>query len=121
VRISGSLLRDISNDVPSAQPIFSKADALAQGKALANATATENEQATLYVQLGQSSIAQLIYLVSFIKKDATVPSRPYYMITGVVLDKWEGIAYREATGPGGNNKTGKYEYGTNLRTFDCRQ
>jgi pseudolysin/vibriolysin len=116
VRVSGTLLRDIGNDVPSAQPVFSKSDALTQAKALANATETENEQAKLYVQLGQNSTAQLIYLVSFIKKDATTPSRPHYMIdanTGVVLKKWEGIAYREATGPGGNNKTGKYEYGTN--------
>ena len=113
--ISGTLLRDLSNDLPSAQPIFSKANVLAQAKALANATVTENERAELYVQLDHNNVAQLIYVVSFINKDATEPSRPHFIInanTGVVLKKWEGIAHREATGPGGNGKTGKYEYGT---------
>jgi pseudolysin len=113
--VSGTLLRNIDNDLPSARPVYSKTDVLAQAKALSNAVDTEHEEATLFVQLDRKKVAQLIYVVSFINKSGSEPSRPYYIInanTGVVLKKWEGIAHREATGPGGNGKTGKYDYGT---------
>jgi Zn-dependent metalloprotease len=111
---TGAVMRDIGNDLPSMKPVYSIENVLAQAKALENATATENEQAKLYVQLDRNNIAQLIYVASFVNKSKGTPSRPYYMIdanTGVVLKKWEGIAYREATGPGGNEKIGRYEYG----------
>ncbi|GLU35807.1 M4 family metallopeptidase [Trinickia caryophylli] len=125
--ISGVLLRNIANDLPSAKPIFSKADVLAQAKALANATLTDNEQVQLYVHPDRSEVARLVYVVSFIDKSARAPSRPHFMIdgnNGTVLKRWEGIAYREATGPGGNVKTGRYEYGKDFGPLivddDCR-
>jgi Zn-dependent metalloprotease len=44
--------------------------------------------------------------------------------TGVVLDQWEGLTHADAQGPGGNQKTGQYEYGTNYGplkvTSDCQ-
>jgi len=112
--MSGALISNIEQDLASAKPVYSEADVLRQAKSLAGATATENEQAKLYVQLGRNNVAQLIYLVSFINTSATKPSRPFYMIdanTGAVLKQWEGLAHRDAQGPGGNAKTGQYEYG----------
>lgn len=115
MRLSGTVVRNIDIDLPSVSPVYSPSSVLAQAKALSNATFIANETAKLFVRVDPSNVAQLIYLVSFIKKDATQPSRPFYMIdanTGVVLKKWEGMAHREAAGPGGNTKAGKYEYGT---------
>ncbi|AIY42375.1 Vibriolysin [Collimonas arenae] len=113
--MSGSLLRNIDNDLPSAKPVYAAADVLLQAKSIARAAVTENEQAKLYVQLGQNNVAQLIYVVSFVNKSSAKPSRPYYIIdanSGAVLKQWEGIAHYEASGPGGNAKTGQYEYQT---------
>jgi len=111
--MSGSLIRNIDNDLPSAKPVYAAADVLLQAKSIARAAVTENEQAKLYVQLGSNNVAQLIYVVSFVNKSAAKPSRPYFIIdanTGAVLKKWEGITHYDASGPGGNAKTGQYEY-----------
>ncbi|STQ91806.1 M4 family metallopeptidase [Iodobacter fluviatilis] len=125
--LSGALLRDLSNDLPSAKPTYSQTQILSIAKTQAKAIKTDNEQAKLYVKLGSNNVAQLIYVVSFINGSATKPSRPHFIIdanTGVILDRWEGIAHKDATGPGGNNKTGKYVYGTNygplVVTDDCK-
>ncbi len=115
---SGALLRNVGNDLNSVTPLYSSAQALTLAKTKSGANgSTENEQAKLYVKLGQRNVAQLIYVVSFLTKTTTnEPTRPYFMIdanTGAVLDKWEGITHSlTGTGPGGNTKTGQYEYGT---------
>lgn len=113
--MSGAMLRHIDNDLPSAKPAYSPEAVLQQAKTLAHAAVTENEQAKLYVQLGRNHVAQLIYEISFVNKTTPKPSRPYFIIdanTGAVLKQWEGITHFKATGPGGNAKTGQYEYGT---------
>ncbi|WP_431263160.1 M4 family metallopeptidase [Roseateles chitinivorans] len=114
-RFSGSMLANIQQDLPSAQASLTSQGALAQAKGAINAAITENEQVKLYVRLNQNNKAQLFYLVSFVRHDAKQPSRPHFMIdatTGAVLERWEGLAHKDATGPGGNAKTGRYEYGT---------
>jgi pseudolysin/vibriolysin len=125
--LSGAMLRNLSNDIPSAKPLYSQAQILSLAKTQAKAIKTENEQAKLYVKLGANNVAQLIYVVSFVNGSATKPSRPHFIIdanTGVVLDHWEGITHKDATGPGGNTKTGKYVYGTNYGPLvvsdDCK-
>ena len=115
--LSGALLRNLSNDLPSASPLYSTSQALVLAKTQSRANSTENEQSKLYVQLGASNVAKLIYLVSFLDTtNPSKPSRPHYMIdanTGAVLKKWEGLTHAlSGTGPGGNAKTGQYEYGT---------
>lgn len=113
--MSGTLIRHIENDLPSAKPAYTAADVMQQAKSIARAAVTENEQIKLYIQLGNNNVAQLIYVVSFVDKSAAKPSRPYFIIdanTGAVLKKWEGITHYDASGPGGNTKTGQYEYQT---------
>ena len=75
--------------------------------------------------------AHLVYVIdSFVTNDPTLinnetedPSRPFVIVdakTGEVLEQWEGLTtlstkqeqYQNATGPGGNEKIGKYMYGT---------
>lgn len=114
-RFSGTMLTNIQQDLPTVQPSLTAAGALAQAKGAVNAVLTENEQTKLYVRLNNGK-AQLFYLVSFVREDTKTPSRPHFMIdatTGAILERWEGLAHRDATGPGGNTKTGRYEYGTN--------
>lgn len=126
-QFSGAMIRNLNNDLPSAKPIYSQEQILSLAKTQAKAIKTENEQAKLYVKLGANNVAQLIYVVSFVNGSATKPSRPHFMIdanTGVVLDRWEGMTHKDATGPGGNTKTGQYEYGTKygplVVTDDCK-
>jgi pseudolysin/vibriolysin len=124
---SGTLLRGVTNDLPVAKPTFKSVDVLNQAKTLARVqSATENDQAKLYVKL-DNNVARLVYVVSFMVPDANKPSRPFFLIdanTGAVLKQWEGLAHRDATGPGGNAKTTKYEYGTDygplIVTDDCK-
>jgi Zn-dependent metalloprotease len=113
--MSGAMLRGLSNDLPSVKPVYTSAQALDLAKAKVQIHETTNDQATLYVQLGDNGVAHLVYAVSFLATNSAQPSRPHFMIdanTGVVLKQWEGITHLDATGPGGNNKTGQYEYGT---------
>lgn len=115
-RFSGTMLTNIQQDLPTVQPSLTAQGALAQAKGAINAVLTENEQTKLYVRLNNGK-AQLFYLVSFVREDTKTPSRPHFMIdatTGAILERWEGLAHRDATGPGGNTKTGRYEYGTNF-------
>lgn len=122
--LTGAALHNLDNDLPSVKPIFSTADALMQAKTQAQIFATENDQAKLYVKLGANNVAHLVYVVSFNATETDEPRRPFYMLdanTGVVIDRWEGINHANATGPGGNIKTGQYEYGTTYSNLDVKQ
>jgi len=124
---SGRFVSNINSDLASAKPTLSRQQVLAQAKGLkAPGYATENDKADLVVKLGKNNVAQLVYLVSFFVPGKT-PTRPHFVIdanTGVVLDQWEGLNHADAQGPGGNQKTGQYEYGTTYGplkvTSDCR-
>ncbi|MFC4159650.1 M4 family metallopeptidase [Chitinimonas lacunae] len=131
-KLSGRLVTKISDDLPSVKPVFSQANALNLAKMLKFGSAslmankTSNDKATLVVMLDDKETARLVYLVSFFVPSED-PSRPHFIIdakTGSVLKQWEGLAHRDATGPGGNSKIGNYEYGTDYGhlfvTDDCK-
>lgn len=65
---------------------------------------------------------RLVYVVSYLVEGSEHPTRPFTMLdahTGEVIDRWEGIAHAQVgTGPGGNEKTGMYEYGTDYHYLD---
>ena len=114
-KMSGAMIAGLAKDMPSlkAGTVLTPAAALAKAKSLAGVQVSENDQTKLYVKQGANGVAQQFYLVSFVSHSGKAPSRPFYMIdasTGAVLDKWEGIAHVDGTGPGGNTKTGQYEY-----------
>ncbi|WP_254842829.1 M4 family metallopeptidase, partial [Xanthomonas graminis] len=61
--------------------------------------------------------AHMAYVVSFFADapQGGAPTRPFVIVdarNGAVLRQWEGLTTRDATGPGGNVKTGQYEYGS---------
>ncbi|WP_318014108.1 M4 family metallopeptidase [Paucibacter sp. TC2R-5] len=128
---TGSLIRQLEQDLAHTQPSLSSAAVLAQAKGLVaggvRGARTSNDQVQLYVRLNENNVAQLVYLVSFLNGQGDHPSRPHFIIdanSGAVLQKWEGLTHANATGPGGNAKTGKYEYGTTygplVVTNDCQ-
>ncbi|WP_338848007.1 M4 family metallopeptidase [Massilia sp. W12] len=116
-QLSGTMLRNLAQDLPSTKAAMSEASALSRAKTHAGVNGkTENESAKLFVKMGDNGKAQLFYLVSFLSHQNGKPSRPTMMVdanTGAVMQKWEGLTHKDATGPGGNSKTGQYEYGTN--------
>lgn len=107
---SGRMLVGIEQDLTrDATPTLTREQALQQAKGLvASALPPRNEQSELVVRQNEQGQAQLAYVVSFFLGGAK-PSRPHFMIeanSGELLQRWEGLAHAEASGPGGNSKTG---------------
>lgn len=111
---SGTMLNNIAADIVNTTPLLSKTDAIEYAKQSSLiANDTRNEQAKLFIKQDQEGKARLVYLVSYVI-DGEKVSRPFFFIdaeSGAILDQWEGINHRDAEGPGGNQKTGKYYYG----------
>lgn len=123
----GHFVTNIAPDlVADTRPTLSAEQALNQAKLLkAQGRRAENERTELVIDLDAQNKARLVYVVSYFLPD--VPSRPHFLIDandGSVLQQWEGLAHRtEASGPGGNEKTGRYLYGSDygplVVTNDC--
>ncbi|MFS1525934.1 M4 family metallopeptidase [Microbulbifer sp. 2304DJ12-6] len=87
---------------------------------------SRNQSQELYIYIDYLNRARLSYLVNWVEYGDQI-SRPFYFIdalSGEVLEHWEGINHLEATGPGGNEKTGQYLYGIDFPSLqvdnDCR-
>lgn len=116
--IAGSYLANIEKDLKSTTAKISKNDvmniAMAHRKVSKAKASISNEQVNAYIMQVDNQTARLVYQVSFVINDAK-PSRPFFIIdanTGAVIDQWEGLTTKNAIGPGGNQKTGQYNYGT---------
>ena len=106
--LSGAVLRNLDQDLPSVRPTLSQQTVLEQAKALSRTQQSSKEQVNLYIKQGAKGSAHLVYIVSFVNHNARTPSQPVYMIdaySGAVLDQWEGLDKLDATGPGGSSKT----------------
>ncbi|TDQ49650.1 M4 family metallopeptidase [Permianibacter aggregans] len=119
----GFLTQSIDADVGTVTPTLKSARA---GRILRGLHAkhngsdyqTEREQSELVIFV-DNGVAKLAYSTSYFtdKKGGGDPAWPHALIdahTGEVLRHWDALAYRDATGPGGNSKTGQYEYGTDF-------
>ena len=109
----GGMLKNMANDLPSIKPTLSAQAALQHAKTHAGSQKSSNDQVKLYVKQDAKGVVYPFYLVSFVNESARAPSRPAFMIhavTGAVLEKWESMTHVDGTGPGGNTKTGQYEY-----------
>jgi vibriolysin len=123
--VRGRLVRDLARDLTNTIPTLTADSALDTMKALAQsrrantaARTYENESAELVIYLdGQSP--RLAFAVSFFSDvvGGGEPSRPNFIVdahTGEVIFEYEGLTHADGTGPGGNLKTGPYEYGTDF-------
>lgn len=130
VRMHGALVQGLNMDV---QPSITAEDALADMQLLHDAglgglpTLFASEKSELVIYIDESNIPHLAYDVSFFVDtiDGGTPMRPTYIIdakSGNVIREFDGLTTSLiGTGPGGNQKTGQYEYGTNFGYMDVAQ
>ncbi|TKF36909.1 zinc-dependent metalloprotease [Enterovibrio norvegicus] len=123
----GNRVVGLSAELPSVTPSMSHQRALQQlknqyllGVPAATIVVPENEESELFVWL-DDGVPRLVYEVSFFIPSSK-PSRPHAYIdakSGEILKMWEGLAHVEAKGqgPGGNEKTGQYYFGTDYDGF----
>jgi vibriolysin len=141
--IYGDYYQGIATEVASVAPTISSKDiveyamnqqmlqtegSVATKKQMQNMLAkAENKQYKLWVRMDSDGQAQLVYLVSWVDYSGAEPTRPHMFIdarTGLVIEQWDGLAHQNASGPGGNEKTGQYIYGTDFPSLqvdaNCR-
>ena len=124
VRMNGTLMRGIAADVPDVTPAFDERAALNRAKDTVRREAgvapaeIKNESARLVIFVRPSdNQARLSYEVTFyavLNRETGEATRPVFIMdakTGETLYHYENLQSGEGTGPGGNNKTGKYYYG----------
>ena len=127
--VQGSYLRVNDLDRSFVKPKLNRADALKvasknlQDKGFAVKFLRNVEDELFIYQDGKKT--RLVYVVSYLLANSLQPSRPFTMLdahSGEIIDRWEGIAHAQiGTGPGGNEKTGMYEYGTDYHFLDVQE
>ncbi|GLX77107.1 hemagglutinin [Thalassotalea insulae] len=133
VSLQGALAVDIENDLGSVTPGMLHGKALGKLKQLLGHNNIENSKTDLVIYVGADNRAKLAYYVEYLVSDSAEPSRPMAFVdanNGDVLLSWDGINHGKSgkgkpggggggsttattvTGPGGNEKTGMYNYGS---------
>ncbi|MFT3896827.1 MAG: M4 family metallopeptidase [Thermomonas sp.] len=119
----GRQVTGLSAEVADAPSKVFKGQALAIAKKEAlgsrlGAMQTHNEKSELMIYVDDAGHAHKAYVVNFFADGAagSKPTRPFVIVdadSGKVLKKWEGLTTALiGTGPGGNAKTGQYEWGS---------
>ena len=129
-KLFGNMIAGLERDIPAITPRLSKAQGLIAGKraGLGNSISgmlTRRESADLVVFVDDNGRGHLAYAVTFFADGVDRPTRPVVIVdanSGRVLKQWENLQHTlVGTGPGGNAKTGKYEYGTDFGYLDVAQ
>jgi len=129
LRATGELAQNLDSDLVTVAPKLTGAKALGALRShahtlVAGGTTVSNEQADLFVYPQDGAPARLVYRTSYVLNDNGQVSRPTAIVdanTGEVIRSWNGLTYASATGPGGNQKTGEYYYGTDYAALDVTQ
>ena len=119
----GRKVDGLAGELPAVAAKLTAGNALALGKSagLGNRVGfmrTENEKSELMVYVDDNGRAHKAYVVSFFAdtEHGGSPTRPFVIIdanSGRVLKQWDGLTHAlVGTGPGGNTKTGQYEWGS---------
>lgn len=124
----GAAVYNIDEDLADVSAKLTKKDAILKGSKSGIAAKSvglkkHNEQSRLAIWVDDQNKAHLVYEVSYVTYGKS-PSRPYQIIdanTGEVLLSYDNLQHANATGPGGNLKTGKYIYGTDFDSLDVSQ
>ncbi|BFI96867.1 MAG: M4 family metallopeptidase [Rhodanobacter sp.] len=128
LRATGELMQGTPVGLASVAPKLGADRAIAALQAhaqtmLMGGATMNNQQAELFVYPMDDGTARLVYRVSYFVNSST-PTRPTAIVdanSGEVIKSWEGLTDASATGPGGNQKTGKYIYGTDYPALDVTQ
>jgi vibriolysin len=119
----GQKLANLGSEIPAGRVSVSKSRALSIGKSagLGNSVGfmrTSNEKADLMIYVDDNGRASKAYVVSYFADTTNMgsPKRPTVVVdafTGRVLKQWDNLQHAlVGTGPGGNAKTGQYEWGS---------
>ena len=130
--VFGRKVDGLGRELAAGQSVMAKSRALglAKSAALGNRASSlrvEREDARQMIFIGDDDRARMAYVVNFFADSVRggSPTRPFVILdasSGRVLKQWDGLAHAEiGTGPGGNQKTGQYEYGTNYGYNDVTQ
>ena len=122
----GRSVAGLAGELPNTAPKIARANALSIAKAAAlgnrgAAMRTEREDARQMIYVDGANRAHMSYVVSFFADSIKggSPTRPFVIVdanSGKILKKWEGLTTAQVgTGPGGNAKTGQYEWGSGGR------
>ncbi|CAM3905578.1 Neutral protease precursor [Vibrio aerogenes CECT 7868] len=126
--VSGMMAKGIAADISSVRPAVTRQEALSVAlndyqlrNGYFSAPHPQRQSAKLMVRLNENGQAQLVYMVDFLVTRGET-KRPFYFIdadAGTILKHWEGLTHIEAkgSGPGGNEKTGRYVYGEDKSSF----
>ncbi|MCB0348289.1 MAG: peptidase M4 family protein [Bdellovibrionales bacterium] len=127
----GYVVSGISQDVQDVTAKLTSVEAIAFAKAdfmKKNIRSSEwifdNMNAVKVIFIDDSNVAKLAYRVSFLA-DTKTPGNPFrgeFYIdakTAKILQARNILANHDATGPGGNLKTGKYHYGVDFPALDA--
>ena len=128
----GRKVDGLASEISAGKPRLSRNRALAIGKSagLGNRVGfmrTAAEKSELMIYVDDSGRAHKSYVVSYFAdtRNGGAPTRPTVILdadTGRVLNQWDNLQHAlVGTGPGGNAKTGQYEYGTNFGYLDVTQ
>ncbi len=121
LNLFGRQASDLAADLGSMKASLTSAKALSIAKAgerLAKNVRTEREESRQMIHIDDKGTARLVYVVSFFadKVGGGEPRRPFVIVdaqSGNVLLRWDGLTTAQVgTGPGGNAKTGQYEWGS---------
>ncbi|TQV74937.1 peptidase [Aliikangiella marina] len=136
-RAHGAVVSGISQDLKSVTPKVTLNAAVTQAKAFDFEPVViskglsvkpvkpryENEKSRLAIWIDQNDKARLVYEITYVRYGAK-PSRPYKLIdahTGQILLSFDNLQTADAQGPGGNQKTGQYYYGTDFGNLNVSQ
>lgn len=125
----GRRVEGLASEIPAGKPRLSALAALEIGKSagLGNSIGfmrTSNEKSELMIHIDDSGHARKAYVVSYFAdtERGGSPSRPTVIVdadTGRILQQFDNLQHvLIGTGPGGNVKTGQYEYGINFGFMD---
>ncbi|MEQ1511952.1 MAG: M4 family metallopeptidase [Lysobacteraceae bacterium] len=128
----GRKVDGLAREIQAGKPHLSSNSALAIGKSagLGNRLGfmrTSAEKSDLMIHIDDNGRARKAYVVSYFADTARggAPTRPIVIVdaeNGQILQKFENLQPALiGTGPGGNTKTGQYEYGTNFGFMDVTQ
>ncbi len=119
----GRMVGNLGSELAGGAPVMAKSKALSIGKnaalgSRAGSMLVQREDARQMIYIGDDNRARMAYVVSFFADTANggSPTRPFIIMdaaSGKILKQWEGLTHAAiGTGPGGNGKTGQYEWGS---------
>jgi vibriolysin len=133
-RAHGAVVSNIAADLTDVTPTLSMKQAMRKAKQASSpagqgvlntqsGVSYTGETGRLVIWQDKAGTAKLAYQISYVQHGDS-PSRPHLIIdakSGDILDHYDNLQTANAQGPGGNEKTGQYYYGTDFGDLDVTQ